>query len=163
MADFRLDAITRVAMSALSLVAYDDRITSYNVCYTKLLRVTITGTNYSTTIADNEVYVGSLKAIITACTATSITFTIPTGAVSGTIKVVLKNGEQVLSATNLVILGSPSFTSTPVTTIGYNETYNYNVDATTEGSLTTSITAPTLPAWFRITSYNVCYTKLLRQ
>jgi len=51
-----------------------------------------------------------------------------------------------------VILGAPSFTSTPITTVGYDQTYNYNVAATTEGSLATTITAPTLPAWLTLSA-----------
>jgi hypothetical protein len=114
--------------------------------------VTITGTNFSTTIADNEVYVGSVKAAITVVTATTITFTIPTGAVAGKVKVVLSNGEEALSATDLVILGPPTITSAATTIAPYGQLYNYNVKATSEGDLTTTITAPTKPAWLTLNS-----------
>ena len=41
--------------------------------------VTITGTNFSTTPSANIVYFGSVKATVTAATATSLTVTAPTG------------------------------------------------------------------------------------
>jgi len=123
--------------------------------------VTIIGTNFSTTITDNEVYVGSVKATITSVTATSITFTIPTGAVTGKVKVVLNNGEEALSATNLVILGAPTITSTAPSTVDYGQRYNYNVNATTEGNLPTTITAPTLPAWLALSGESVGTAKTI--
>jgi hypothetical protein len=112
--------------------------------------ITITGTNFSTIIAEQEVYVGAVKATITAATETSITFTIPEGALTGKVKVVLNNGEEAISANNLVILGAPSFTSTAITTTPYGQLYNYPLSATNEGDLTTTITATTKPAWLNL-------------
>ena len=42
--------------------------------------VTITGTNFNTTAADNVVFFGATKATVTAATATSLTVTVPVGA-----------------------------------------------------------------------------------
>ena len=42
--------------------------------------VTITGTNFNTTPAQNTVFFGATKAAVTAATATSLTVTVPSGA-----------------------------------------------------------------------------------
>jgi FG-GAP-like repeat/Secretion system C-terminal sorting domain/IPT/TIG domain len=42
--------------------------------------VTITGTNFNSTAANNIVYFGSVKASVTSATTTSLTVTVPTGA-----------------------------------------------------------------------------------
>jgi len=42
--------------------------------------VTITGTNFNTTAANNIVWFGATKATVTAATATSLSVTVPTGA-----------------------------------------------------------------------------------
>lgn len=42
--------------------------------------VTITGSNFSTTAADNIVFFGAVKAPVTAATSTALTVTVPTGA-----------------------------------------------------------------------------------
>src|SRR5688572_25230611 len=39
--------------------------------------VTITGTNFSTTAANNTVFFGAVKATVTAASATSLTVTVP--------------------------------------------------------------------------------------
>jgi ligand-binding sensor domain-containing protein len=51
--------------------------------------VTIAGTNFSTTASNNLVKFNGVSATVTASTATSITTTVPTGATSGTISVVV--------------------------------------------------------------------------
>jgi hypothetical protein len=47
--------------------------------------VTITGTGFSTTAANNVVYFGSVKATVSAATATSLTVTVPPSASNGKI------------------------------------------------------------------------------
>jgi hypothetical protein len=42
--------------------------------------VTITGTNFNTTAAQNIVFFGATKAVVTAASATSLTVTVPLGA-----------------------------------------------------------------------------------
>lgn len=116
---------------------------------------TITGTNFNTSIADNEVYIGSTKATIIACTTTSITFTIPVGAVSGKIKVVLNSGGEALSNSDFVVIVAPTITGIPVTSVGYNQAYNYYVTTNTGGDLSTTITAPILPAWLTKKGENI--------
>ncbi len=49
--------------------------------------VTITGTDFNTTLANNIVFFGATKATLTAATATSITATVPTGATYAPITV----------------------------------------------------------------------------
>ena len=53
--------------------------------------VTITGTNFSTTAANNTVYFGAAKATVTAATATSLTVTVPVGATYQPISVTNNN------------------------------------------------------------------------
>lgn len=53
--------------------------------------VTITGTNFSTTLAQNIVKFNGKQSQVTAATATSITTTVPTGATTGTITVTINN------------------------------------------------------------------------
>jgi 6-phosphogluconolactonase (cycloisomerase 2 family) len=49
--------------------------------------VTITGTSFNTTPANNIVFFGATRATVTAATATSLTVTVPTGATYGAITV----------------------------------------------------------------------------
>lgn len=54
--------------------------------------VTITGTNFDTTAANNTVKFSGTAATVTAATATSITCTVPTGATNGTVTVTTAGG-----------------------------------------------------------------------
>jgi gliding motility-associated-like protein len=49
--------------------------------------LTINGNSFNTTIANNIVYIGGIKATVTAASATSLTVTIPNGAVAGPVTV----------------------------------------------------------------------------
>jgi len=49
--------------------------------------ITITGTNFSTTVASNTVKIGTATATVTAATATQLKATVPTGATTGAVSV----------------------------------------------------------------------------
>src|SRR6187455_969933 len=53
--------------------------------------VTLTGTNFSTTLLDNTVKFNGTAATVSAATATSLTVSVPTGATSGKISVEVDN------------------------------------------------------------------------
>ncbi len=59
--------------------------------------VTISGTNFSTTPANNIVKFNNISATVTASTATSISVTVPSGATTGKITVAI--GEQLATST----------------------------------------------------------------
>jgi gliding motility-associated-like protein len=59
--------------------------------------VTITGTNFSTTLVNNIVYFGATRATVTAATSTQLTVSVPTGATYQSISV-LVNGLTAFSA-----------------------------------------------------------------
>ncbi len=65
--------------------------------------VIITGTNFSTTPANNTVQFNGTTAVVTASTATSITTTVPTGATTGPISVAVA-GNTATSAADFTIL-----------------------------------------------------------
>ncbi|MFM7486515.1 MAG: FG-GAP-like repeat-containing protein, partial [Cytophagales bacterium] len=67
--------------------------------------VTITGTNFSTTPADNIVFFGATRATVTAATATQLTVTVPTGATYAPITVLN-------TTTGLVAYATRNFTPT---------------------------------------------------
>jgi gliding motility-associated-like protein len=69
--------------------------------------VTITGTNFSTTPANNIVKFNGTTAVVTASTATSISTSVPAGATTGPITVTV-GGNTATSATNFAVGGSPT-------------------------------------------------------
>jgi gliding motility-associated-like protein len=77
--------------------------------------VTITGTNFSTTPANNTVQFNGTTAVASASTATSITTTVPAGATTGKITVTV-GGNTATSATNFTVTipGTITFTTQPV-------------------------------------------------
>ncbi|MCZ8216194.1 MAG: IPT/TIG domain-containing protein, partial [Cyclobacteriaceae bacterium] len=73
--------------------------------------VTITGTNFDPTPANNIVAFNGVTAVVTASTTTSITTTVPTGATTGTITVTIA-GNTATSTTNFTVTPSlPTITS----------------------------------------------------
>jgi len=60
--------------------------------------VTITGANFSTTASENKVWFGSVLAVVTEATSTSLTTTVPTGAATGLISVQVKEGTKITGA-----------------------------------------------------------------
>lgn len=69
--------------------------------------VTLAGTNFSTTPANNSVTFNGTAATVTASTATSITTTVPAGATTGKISVTV-NCLPVLSATDFTVTAPPT-------------------------------------------------------
>jgi gliding motility-associated-like protein len=67
--------------------------------------VTITGTNFSTTPASNEVKFNGTTAVVSASTATSINTTVPAGATTGTITVTV-GGNSATSASSFTVTTS---------------------------------------------------------
>jgi hypothetical protein len=117
--------------------------------------VTLSGTNFSLTPANNIVKFNGTTATVTASTATSITTAVPAGATTGKITVTI-NGFTLTSSTNFTI-PAPTITSfTPLTgsagtsvtitgtnfsTITGNNAVKFNsTAATVTASTTTSIT-----------------------
>lgn len=64
--------------------------------------VTITGTNFSATPANNTVSFNGVVAIVTASTSTSITVTVPSGATTGKISVTV-GGNTAVSTTDFIV------------------------------------------------------------
>ena len=54
--------------------------------------ITLTGTNFASTMADNEVFVAGVQAVVTDVTDTSLTFTIPDDTVTGSVIVSTPKG-----------------------------------------------------------------------
>ena len=75
--------------------------------------VTITGTNFSTTLSDNIVWFGAVQATVTAALATQLTVTVPTGATYQMITVTV-NGLTAYSSApfNVTIAGTYTFDAT---------------------------------------------------
>lgn len=61
--------------------------------------VTITGTNFSTTVANNTVMFNGVVATVTAATSTQLTVTVPTGASTGTITVTVGSSTATSTST----------------------------------------------------------------
>ncbi len=89
--------------------------------------VTINGTNFSTTPANNTIAFNGTTAVVTASTTTSITTTVPAGATTGTITVTVV-GNTATSATNFTVTASPVITITTqpsdfIACLGQNATF----------------------------------------
>jgi IPT/TIG domain len=65
--------------------------------------ITITGTNFSTTLANNIVKFNSVIATVTAATITTLTAIVPENATTGNITVEV-NGQSTASSVNLTVL-----------------------------------------------------------
>ncbi|ADQ81040.1 cell surface receptor IPT/TIG domain protein [Paludibacter propionicigenes WB4] len=112
--------------------------------------VTITGTNL---IGVTAVKFGSTNATsFSVNSTTQITAVSPSGTAGAVdITVTTQSGTSTISINDkFTYFGAPTFTSTPVTTVNYNQDYNYNANTTIEGGIEATITAPTLPAWLSI-------------
>ncbi len=74
--------------------------------------VTISGTNFSTTAANNTVEINGVATTVTASTSTSITTTIPVGATTGKFKVTV-GGNTTTSANNFTVTQPSGNTNDP--------------------------------------------------
>lgn len=75
-----------------TLVFAQPTITSFTPTAGKVgTSITISGTNFSATPSSNTVYVGNMKANVTAASTTSLTVTVPTGAMYKPIAVTVSN------------------------------------------------------------------------
>jgi len=92
--------------------------------------VTITGTNFDLTPANNIVKFNGTTAIVTVSTATSITTTVPTGATTGTIEVTV-GCNTVTSSTNFTTCNPPP----PPGTISNSRCGNGTVTITASGTV----------------------------
>jgi hypothetical protein len=118
--------------------------------------VTITGTNFNTPLADNQVSFNGIVADITSSTSTSISAIVPAGAITGPISIIV-NGVAITTATNFTVLPMPTLTGftpssgapgatviitgTNFNTTAVNNVVKFNgVSATVISSTTTSIT-----------------------
>ncbi|GAB2626296.1 MBG domain-containing protein [Belliella aquatica] len=106
-------------------------------------------TNYEYSLDEGQTWI-SFDPAITSSPATI------TGLTNGTaynisLRAINSQGvSPVIVTDNMIVPGSPSFTSTPAITIPYGEPYNYTILATTENNLTTRLASTTLPAWLDI-------------
>ena len=96
---------TQSATSATSIIITSPNIASFNPISGAIgTTVTITGTNFSNTASNNIVKFNGTVAVITGTpTATSITITVPTGAVTGKITVEV-GGQVATSSVDFTVL-----------------------------------------------------------
>lgn len=81
--------------------------------------LTLTGTNFNPTQANNTVIIGGLNATVTAASSTSLTVTVPAG-LSGSVAVTVKNlASAVSDAVNLNIL--PTLSAINLTSGSFNQ------------------------------------------
>jgi Concanavalin A-like lectin/glucanases superfamily/IPT/TIG domain len=99
--------------------------------------VTITGSNFSTTAASNQIKFNGTEATTASATATQLTATVPQGASTGKITVTA-NGLTATSSTDFVVNQSPTITSfTPASgLVGANVTIAGTNFSTTPASNT---------------------------
>ncbi len=103
--------------------------------------VTITGTNFNVTPANNTVKFNGTAATVTASTATSLTTSVPTGATTGMITVTV-NGQTATSANSytLLQLQAINFGAIPAKTFGTDVTVALTATATSDLTITYSST-----------------------
>ena len=91
--------------------------------------VTITGTNYDTTVANDKVSFNVMRSTLTSATSTSITTSVPSGATSGHLSVATATGKAISTAD--FFAPPPPYTASDVSstgrmTIGINTTVSFN-------------------------------------
>ncbi len=90
--------------------------------------VTITGTNFSTTPANNIAKFNGTTATISAATATQLTVTIPTGATTG--KITVEVAGKIATSTNDFTIPQPRNYTAVSTLAGSNQTNSGYLDGT---------------------------------
>ena len=77
----RLESVKSFAVSAIPMVSTSPAISSFTPTSGPIgTTVTITGTNFSTIVANNIVYFGAVRAMVNSATSTSISVIVPIGA-----------------------------------------------------------------------------------
>jgi len=113
--------------------------------------VTITGTNFSATSAENVVLFGTAQATVTAANATQLTVTVPNGATSQPIYVTV-NGLTANSGTSFTVTIPPTITSfnstsgpvgTTVTIVGSNFSTNISDNIVRFGTVQAAVISAT--------------------
>ncbi len=93
--------------------------------------VTITGDHFNTVAANNTVYFGATKAVVTASSATAITATVPVGATHAPVTVLNANTDLSAAArTNFVPVFSPPKGTIKADDFAGNVSYPSGVDPT---------------------------------
>jgi hypothetical protein len=93
---------------SFSVIAQVPTITSYSPASAEVgASVTITGTNFDATPANNIVYFGSVKGVVTAATTTSLTVTVPASSMYESITVInTGTGKQVKSKISFKVINN---------------------------------------------------------
>jgi RHS repeat-associated protein len=99
-----ITAITRTVVGTLGVIGFTPLAAPIGA------PVTISGTGFSATPANNTVKFNGVTATVTAASVTSLSVTVPTGATSGTISVTTA-AVTVTSASTFRIAGGPAITS----------------------------------------------------
>lgn len=92
--------------------------------------ITITGTNFSTTLANNTVKFNGTAATVTAATITSLTVTVPSGATAGTVSVTTAGGTAI-SASSFTVSISTNITPVGIQMGGARQGVALNIAANT--------------------------------
>ncbi|MDD5057446.1 MAG: IPT/TIG domain-containing protein [Sideroxydans sp.] len=101
--------------------------------------VTITGTNFSTTAANNAVSFNGTTATVSSATATSISVTVPAGATSGTISVTTSGGTAT-SAASFTVTAPPVVVGSQMG--GARQGVALNLTGTTTSPIATTLYYP---------------------
>ncbi len=115
-----------------TLLAQTPTITSFSPLSAKPGDVvTITGTNFNTTVANNVVFFGATKATVTGASASSLTVTVPSGATYAPVTV-LNTGTSLAaqSSSKFTPVFSPALSAINTTTFkprvdSYNNNYSF--------------------------------------
>jgi hypothetical protein len=93
--------------------------------------VTVTGTNFSTTPANNMVFIGGVKANVTAATATSLMATVPAGGLFQPISITT-NGLTAYSSKPFIITfnGAPAFSRQSLAYAAHVDSVDSNIETT---------------------------------